>query len=141
MKKKSKRKSFAEKYGVNDIFLRRLVFTVFMLPAVANLFLFSLFIDEGRGFVLGCGAALAIYFVITLLFEIKTERWTVFTLIAVATLSILVSLFFIMAYKLYLFLIVFAIELIIAIALILMNDKLPRPSEKGEGKNDGDSIL
>lgn len=126
MKKRKKRESFAEKYGIKELFTKRLVFAAFMLPTVINLFIFSIFIKEGRPFVLGCGAALAVYFLITFAFEIKTERWTVFTLLAVGAFSILVSLFFILTYKLYAFLALLAIELLIALILTLLRNKLPR---------------
>ena len=132
--KKRKRESFAEKYGVKDIFVRRLVFAAFMLPAVINLFLFSIFITEGRAFVLGCGAALAVYFLITVAFDIKTEIWTVFTLLAVAAFSILISVFFILAYKLYAFFALLATELVIALILTLLRDRLPRLAEKEDKK-------
>ena len=123
---KKRLKSLAEKFSVRDIFTRRLVFTVFTLPTVINLFIFALFVGEGVGFVLGCAAAFTIYFLITVFFEIKTERWTVFTLIASAALSILVSIFFILAYKLYVLAALLGIELTAAIVLTLLRNKLPR---------------
>lgn len=130
MKKRKKRESFAEKYGIGDLFTKRLVFAAFMLPTVINLFIFSIFIKEGRPFVLGCGAALAVYFLITFAFEIKTERWTVFTLLAVGAFSILVSLFFILTYKLYYLRILLAIELAVALALIIIRKRLPRKEDE-----------
>lgn len=130
MKKRKKRESFAEKYGIGDLFTKRLVFAAFMLPTVINLFIFSIFIKEGRPFVLGCGAALAVYFLITFAFEIKTERWTVFTLLAVGAFSILVSLFFILTYKLYYLWILLAIELAVALALIILRERLPHKEDE-----------
>lgn len=123
---KKRLRSLAERFSVRDIFTRRLVFTVFTLPTVINLFIFALLISEGRGFVLGCAAAFTLYFLITVFFEIKTERWTVFTLIAGAALSILVSIFFILAYKLYALIALLAVELAAAIVLTLIRNKLPR---------------
>ena len=123
---KKRLRSLAERFSVRDIFTRRLVFTVFTLPTVINLFIFALLIGEGRGFVLGCAAAFTLYFLITVFFEIKTERWTVFTLIAGAALSILVSIFFILAYKLYALIALLAVELAAAIVLTLIRNKLPR---------------
>ena len=70
------------------------------------------------------------YFLITFAFEIKTERWTVFTLLAVAAFSILISLFFILAYKLYAFFALLATELVIALILTLLRDRLPRRKER-----------
>lgn len=130
MKKRKKRESFAEKYGIGDLFTKRLVFAAFMLPTVINLFIFSIFIKEGRPFVLGCAAALAVYFLITFASEIKTERWTVFTLLAVGAFSLLVSLFFILAYKLYYLWILLAIELAAALALIILRKRLPRKEDE-----------
>ena len=130
MKKRKKRESFAEKYGIGDLFTKRLVFAAFMLPTVINLFIFSIFIKEGRPFVLGCGAALAVYFLITFAFEIKTERWTVFTLLAVGAFSLLVSLFFILAYKLHYLWILLAIEFAAALALIILRERLPHKEDK-----------
>ena len=132
MKKRKKRESFAEKYGIGDLFTKRLVFAAFMLPTVINLFIFSIFIKEGRPFVLGCGAALAVYFLITFASEIKTERWTVFTLLAVGAFSLLVSLFFILTYKLYAFIALLAIELAVAVILTLIRDRLPRKESDSE---------
>ena len=132
MKNRKKRESFAEKYGIGDLFTKRLVFAAFMLPTVINLFIFSIFIKEGRPFVLGCGAALAVYFLITFASEIKTERWTVFTLLAVGAFSLLVSLFFILAYKLYAFIALLAIELAVAVILTLIRDRLPRKESDSE---------
>ena len=123
---KKRLRSLAERFSVRDIFTRRLVFTVFTLPTVINLFIFALLIGEGRGFVLGCAAAFTLYFLITVFFEIKTERWTVFTLIAGAALSILVSIFFILAYKLYALIALLAVELAAAAVLTLIRNKLPR---------------
>ena len=123
---KKRLRSLAERFSVRDIFTRRLVFTVFTLPTVINLFIFALLIGEGRGFVLGCAAAFTLYFLITVFFEIKTERWTVFTLIAGAALSILVSIFFILAYKLYALIALLAVELAAATVLTLIRNKLPR---------------
>lgn len=123
---KKRLRSLAERFSVRDIFTRRLVFTVFTLPTVINLFIFALLIDEGGSFVLGCAAAFTLYFLITVFFEIKTERWTVFTLIAGAALSILVSIFFILAYKLYALIALLAVELAAATVLTLIRNKLPR---------------
>ena len=123
---KKRLRSLAERFSVRDIFTRRLVFTVFTLPTVINLFIFALLIGEGRGFVLGCAAVFTLYFLITVFFEIKTERWTVFTLIAGAALSILVSIFFILAYKLYALIALLAVELAAAAVLTLIRNKLPR---------------
>ena len=123
---KKRLRSLAERFSVRDIFTRRLVFTVFTLPTVINLFIFALLIGEGRGFVLGCAAVFTLYFLITVFFEIKTERWTVFTLIAGAALSILVSIFFILAYKLYALTFLLAVELAAAVVLTLIRNKLPR---------------
>ena len=122
--KKRKRESFSEKYGVRDIFVRRIVFASCMLPAVINLFLFSIFISEGRSFVLGCAAAFTVYFLITFFFDIKTERWTVFTLMAVAALSILISLFFILAYKLYAFLLLLVAEITFSMLAVIFRNTL-----------------
>lgn len=123
---KKRLRSLAERFSVRDIFTRRLVFTVFTLPTVINLFIFALLIGEGKGFVLGCAAVFTLYFLITVFFEIKTERWTVFTLIAGAALSILVSIFFILAYKLYALTLLLAVELAAAAVLTLIRNKLPR---------------
>lgn len=129
---KKRIRSFAEKFSVRDVFIRRLVFAALTAPTVINLWLFSALIDEGRGFVIGCAAVFTLYFLVTLLFEIKTERWTVFTFAAVAALSILVSLFFILAYKLYPTLALLGIELAAAVILILIRNKLPRGKERDE---------
>ena len=126
LRMKKRLRSLAERFSVRDIFTRRLVFTVFTLPTVINLFIFALLIGEGRGFVLGCAAVFTLYFLITVFFEIKTERWTVFTLIAGAALSILVSIFFILAYKLYALIALLAVELAAAAVLTLIRNKLPR---------------
>ena len=131
---KIRMRDLAEKFRVDDLFVKRLVFSAFMLPTVINLFLFSALINEGREFVLGCAAVFAVYFVITFAFEIKTERWTVFTLLAVAVLSILISLFFILAYKLHELFALLGIEIAAAVILTLLRNKLPRPKDKAGDK-------
>ena len=122
--------ALAEKWRVRDLFTRRLVFAVFAIPAIINLLLFTIFIGEGRGFVLGCAAVFALYFLITFFFEIKTEKWTVLTLVANALFSTLLSAFFILAYKLHYFWILLAIELAAALSLIILRERLPHKEDE-----------
>ena len=129
---KKRLSGLADKWRVRDLFTRRLVFSVFALPALINLLLFALIISEGRGFVLGCAGVYAFYFTLNFFFEIKTEKWTVLTLVANALFAILISMFFILAYKLHYLWPLLALEITAAIFLTVIRKRFPHKDSDDE---------
>ncbi len=103
---------------------RRLCFALSVLPTVFNLFMYALFIKEIRVLLLVLAGIAAVFFALVFFFEIKDGEWSVLSLAASALISLLTSLFFPLAYKIYIWLTVIAIELAGMILIYIYKNKI-----------------
>ena len=103
---------------------KRLVFALSTLPTVFNFLIYALVIKELRVFLLICAGVFAAYFALVFFFEIKDGEWSVFALAGNALVSLLVSVFFPLAYKIYLWFIAIAIELAGVILIYIFRERI-----------------
>ncbi|MBQ3016619.1 MAG: hypothetical protein IJD79_07560 [Clostridia bacterium] len=116
--------SLVERFDTMEKGRKRLVFALSTLPTVLNLLIYALLIKELRVFLLICAGVLAAYFALVFFFEIKDGEWSVFALAGNALVSLLVSVFFPLAYKIYLWFIVIAIELAGVILIYIFRERI-----------------
>lgn len=121
---KKKYTSLLERFDTMEKDKKRIVFALSTLPTVFNLLIYALLIKELRVFLLICAGVFAAYFALVFFFEIKDGEWSVFALAGNALVSLLVSVFFPLAYKIYLWFIAIAIELAVVIILYIFRERI-----------------
>ena len=123
-KRNNKKERFVSRFDTMEIPKKKLVFALSTLPTVLNLLLYALLIKELRVFLLICAGVFAAYFALVFFFEIKDGEWSVFALFGNALVSLLISVFFPLAYKLYFWFAVIALEISGAILVYIFRNKL-----------------
>ena len=104
--------------------IRRLVFALSTLPTVLNLLIYSLLIKEIRVLLLVFSAVAAVYFLLVFFFEIKDGEWSILALFSNSLVSLLTSIFGPLAYKIYLWFAIIALELVGMILLFIFRDRV-----------------
>ena len=123
-KRNNKKERFVSRFDTMEIPKKKLVFALSTLPTVLNLLLYALSIKEQRVFLLICAGVFAAYFALVFFFEIKDGEWSVFALFGNALVSVLISVFFPLAYKTYLWFIAIAIELAGVILIYIFRERI-----------------
>ena len=103
---------------------RRLCFALSVLPTVFNLLLYSLVIKEIRVLLLVLAGIAAVCFALVFFFEIRDGEWSILSLASCTLISFLISIFFPLAYKIYLCLIAIALEVPAMILIYVFRDKI-----------------
>lgn len=107
--------------------LRRFIFAISTLPAIFNLLMYSLLISGIRTLLLCISGGAAIYFALGFFFEIKDGEWSDITIGCNTLVCLLISILFPLAYKIYLWFIVIAIELALALFAYFYREKFGVP--------------
>lgn len=123
-KRNNKKERFVSRFDTMEIPKKKLVFALSTLPTVLNLLLYALLIKELRVFLLICAGVFAAYFALVFFFEIKDGEWSVFALFGNCLVSLLISVFFPLAYKLYFWFIVIALEIAGAILVYIFRERI-----------------
>ncbi len=123
-KRNNKKERFVSRFDTMEIPKKKLVFALSTLPTVFNLLIYALMIKELRAFLFICAGVFAAYFALAFFFEIKDGEWSVFALIGNALVSVLVSAFFPLAYKIYLWFIAIAFELVGVILIYIFRERI-----------------
>ena len=124
-KSKNKRMEAVQKRKLTqNLGLRRLAFALSTIPTIINLLAYALFISKLQIFLIILAGVSAVYFLLVFFFEIKAGEWSIFSFVCTALASVLASLFFILAYKLYLWFIAIAIEIALIVFIYVKRNRL-----------------